>query len=63
MTLKLDRRELAQFRLGAHDLEIERGHCGLKPLPIEGRLHKSCHGRRIQAVQERRNEVKIGPTI
>ena len=31
------RHELAQFL-------IEIRHYGLKPLPIEERLHKSCHG-------------------
>ena len=40
-----------QFRLGVHDLEIERGQYGRKPLLIEERLCKLCLGMRIRAVE------------
>ena len=36
------RRCYSQFRLGVHDLEIERGHYRRKPLPITERLCKLC---------------------
>ena len=45
------RRQLIQFHLGVHDLEIERGRYGRKPLPIERRSCKLCLGM-IQAVED-----------
>ena len=44
--------KLTQFSLGVHDLEIERGRYGRKPLPIEERLCKLCLSMRIQAVED-----------
>ena len=45
------RRNLTQFRLGVHDLEIERGRYGRKSLPIEERRCKLCLSMMIQAVE------------
>ena len=46
------RRNLTQFRPGVHDLEMERGRYGRKPLPIEERYCKLCLDMRIQAVED-----------
>ena len=46
------RHNLTQFRLGVHDLEIERGRYGHKPSPIEERYCKLCLDMRIQAVED-----------
>ena len=44
------RRCYSQFRLGVHDVEIERGRYRCKPLPIAERLYKL---RSLQAVKTR----------
>ena len=46
------RRKLTQFRLGVHDLEIERGRYGRKPFLVEERRCKLCLGMRIHAVED-----------
>ena len=46
------RRNLTQFCLGVHDLEIERGRYGRKSLPIEERRCKLCLSMMIQAVED-----------
>ena len=46
------RRDLARFRLSAHDLEIERGRYNQKPKPIELRCCRLCLEKRIQAVED-----------
>ena len=46
------RRCYSQFRLGVHDLEIERGRYRPKPLPIAERLCKLCS---LQAVEDEKH--------
>ena len=46
------RRCLTRFRLGVHDLEIERGRYARKPLPITERRCKLCSEWMIQAVED-----------
>ena len=56
------RRNLTQFRLGVHDLEIERGRYGRKPLPIEERYCKLCLDMRIQAVEDEQHFLLCCPS-
>ena len=55
------RRNLTQFRLGVHDLEIERGRYGRKPLPIKERYCKLCLDMKIQAVEDKQHFLLYCP--
>ena len=45
----------SRFRLGVHDLEIERGRFNCKPLPIESRICKQCQINKVDEVEDEKH--------
>ena len=45
----------SRFRLGVHDLEIERGRFNRKPLPIESRVCKQCQIGKVGEVEDEKH--------
>ena len=44
-----------RFRLGVHDLEIERGRFNRQPLPIEQRVCKQCQTDKVKIVEDEKH--------